>query len=85
MEKKRYHGKKLPFWQRLKISSRKHSLIAARLSAPHLRNAVENQQVLQQKCFKYQFPPDYDIMVRITVLETMVSMLSDLEALVSEL
>jgi hypothetical protein len=56
-----------------------------RISAQHLRNAVENQHVLQQKYFEYQFQPDHDIMTHITEIETMASQLQDVEAPVSEI
>lgn len=56
-----------------------------RLSAQHLRNAVENQHVLQQKFFEYQYQPDHDIMTHITEVETMASQLSDVEAPVSDI
>ena len=56
-----------------------------RLSAQHLRNAVENQHVLQQKFFEYQYQLDDDIMTHITEVETMASQLSDVEAPVSDI
>jgi hypothetical protein len=56
-----------------------------RISAQHLRNAVENQHVLQQKFFEYQFQPDHDIMTHITEIETMASQPQDVEAPVSEI
>ena len=51
-----------------------------RLSAQHLRNTVENQHVLQQRFFEYQFQPDHDIMAHITEVETMSTQLSDVGA-----
>jgi hypothetical protein len=56
-----------------------------RISAQHLRNAVENQNVLQQKFFEYQFQPDHDIITHITEIETMASQLQYVEAPVSEI
>ena len=51
-----------------------------RLSAQHLRNAVENQHVLQQRFFEYQFKPDHDVMAHITEIETMATGLEDVGA-----
>lgn len=51
-----------------------------RLSTQHLRDAVENQHVLQQRFFEYNFQPDNDIMSHITEIETMASQLNDVGA-----
>lgn len=69
--------------QRSLINCRTAYEMWTRLSAQHLRNAVENQQVLQQKFFDYQYQPEHDIMTHITEVETMASMLSDVEAAIS--
>ncbi len=71
--------------QRSLINCRTAHEMWTRLSAQHLRNAVENQHVLQQKFFEYQYQPEHDIMAHITEVETMASMLSDVEAPVSEI
>jgi glutamine synthetase type III len=71
--------------QRSLINCRTANDMWTRLSAQHLRNAVENQHVLQQKFFEYQYQPEHDIMAHITEVETMASMLSDVEAPVSDL
>lgn len=47
-----------------------------RLSAQHLRNAVENQHVTQ-KFFEYQFNPEHGIISHITEIETVAAQLSD--------
>ncbi len=52
----------------------------ARITAQHLRNAVENQHVLQQRFFEYQFQPDHDVMNHITEIEMMASQLDDVGA-----
>lgn len=56
-----------------------------RLSAQHLRNAVENQHVLQQKFFEYQYNPDNDIMSHVTVIETMASQVTDVDTPMSDI
>jgi len=71
--------------QRSLINCRTANDMWTRLSAQHLRNAVENQHVLQQKFFEYQYQPEHDIMAHITEVETMASMLSDVDAPVSDL
>ena len=59
--------------QRSLINCRTANEMWTRLSAQHLRNAVENQHVLQQRFFEYQYQPDHDIMTHITEVETMAS------------
>ena len=71
--------------QRSLINCRTANEMWTRLSAQHLRNAVENQHVLQQKFFEYQYQLDDDIMTHITEVETMASQLSDVEAPVSDI
>ena len=71
--------------QRSLINCRTANEMWRRLSAQHLRNAVENQHVLQQRFFEYQYQPDHDIMTHITEVETMASQLSDVEAPVSDI
>ncbi len=71
--------------QRSLINCRTANEMWTRLSAQHLRNAVENQHVLQQRFFEYQYQPDHDIMTHITEVETMASQLSDVEAPASDI
>ena len=56
-----------------------------RISAQHLRNAAENQHVLQQRFFEYQLQPDHDIMTHITEIEMMAMQLEDVGAPVTPL
>lgn len=51
-----------------------------RLSTQHLRNAAENQHVLQQRFYEYQFQPDHDMLSHITEIETMAAQLNDVGA-----
>lgn len=48
-----------------------------RLSAQHLINAFENQHVLPQRFFEYQYQASNDIMAHITENETMAAQHSD--------
>lgn len=66
--------------QRVLINCNTAHEMWVRLSAQHLRNAVENQHVLQQKFFEYQFQPENDILSHITEIETMASQLHDVGA-----
>ena len=45
--------------QKSLVNCRTANEMWTRLSAQHLRNAVENQHVLQQRFFEYQYQPDH--------------------------
>ena len=51
-----------------------------RLSSQYIRSAAENQHVLQQAFFEYQFQPSHDVMTHITEIELMATQLEDIGA-----
>ena len=54
-----------------------------RLSSQYLRTAAENQHVLQQAFFEYQYQPTHDVMTHITEIELMATQLEDVGASVT--
>ena len=55
-----------------------------RISTQHLRSAAEDQHVLQQRFYEYQYQSEHDMLTHIIEIETMAAQLKEVGAQVSD-